>query len=177
MQNPSSEATSDQTAKSTLVITKTLEAPKELVYQVWTQQEHLTQWWGPKGMNLEVAELSLEPGGMFLYSMQAGDGPKMWGKFVYEELSAPERMVYVNSFSDEEGNTIRAPFSQTWPLELRNILTFSEENGQTILTLQAKPQNATPEEVQTFEASLEAIKQGFGGTMDNLALYLANLRS
>jgi uncharacterized protein YndB with AHSA1/START domain len=57
----------------------------------------------------------------------------MWGRFVYREIVAPERIVFINSFSDEEGNITRAPFSPTWPLEVLNTLTLSEHEGKIYL--------------------------------------------
>src|SRR5580700_3871342 len=101
-----------------LTLTRVLNAPQELVFKAWTEAKSLAQWWGPKGFTLNVAKLDFRPGGQFLYSMNDSNGFEMWGKFVYHEIEAPERLVFVNSFSDKEGNTIRAPFSATWPLEV-----------------------------------------------------------
>jgi uncharacterized protein YndB with AHSA1/START domain len=157
------------------VFTRTFDAPRELVFKAWTESEHLRHWWGPKGFTFGVARLDLRPGGIFHYSMRSPDGREMWGKFVYREIVAPEKIVYMNSFSDEEGNTVRAPFSPTWPLEVYNILTFSEHEGKTTLTLRGGPVNATEEERKTYEAGFESMKQGFGGTLDQLADYLSKV--
>ncbi|BAU28384.1 uncharacterized protein YndB with AHSA1/START domain [Aneurinibacillus soli] len=157
-----------------LVITHTFNAPRELVFQAFTQAEHLKHWWGPKDWTLNVSKLDVRPGGIFHYSQQSADGHVMWGKFVYREISAPEKMVYTNSFSDEEGNTIRAPFSQTWPLEILNTLTFTEQDGKTTLTMHGMPLSATDEELQTFESMHDNMQKGFAGTFDQLAEYLAS---
>lgn len=156
-----------------LVITRTFDAPRELVFKAFTESEHLQHWWGPKGWILSVSTLELRPGGIFHYSQESADGHKMWGKFVYSEIVAPEKLVFTNSFSDEEGNTIRAPFNQTWPLEILNTLTFVEHEGKTTLTMRGVPLNATEEELKTFEAAQEMVQQGFAGTLDQLADYLA----
>ncbi|MBO9129380.1 SRPBCC domain-containing protein [Bacillus sp. 165] len=156
-----------------LVITRIFDAPRELVFKMWTDPEHLKHWWGPKGFTMNVAKLELRPGGMFHYSQKSPDGQEMWGKFVYREITAPEKLVFTNSFSDEEGNTIRAPFSPTWPLEILNILTFSEYEGKTKLVMQGGPLSPTEEERKTFEAARNGVKQGIGGTLDQLADYLA----
>jgi len=157
-----------------LVITRTFHAPRELVFKVWTQAEHLSHWWGPKGFELNVARLDLRPGGVFHYSMKSADGFEMWGKFVYEEITAPEKIVFVNSFADPEGNTIRSPFSDIWPLEVRNTLTLTESEGTTTLTLRGGPLRASEEERRAFVEGFESMKQGFGGTFDQLEAYLAN---
>jgi uncharacterized protein YndB with AHSA1/START domain len=155
------------------IITRIFDAPRELVFKAWTESEHLKHWWGPKGFTFGVSKLDFRPGGIFHYSMRSPDGHEMWGKFVYREIVVPEKIVFINSFSDEEGNTVRAPFSPTWPLEVLNTLTLSENEGKTTLTLRGGPINATEEERKTYEAGFESMKQGFGGTFDQLADYLA----
>jgi uncharacterized protein YndB with AHSA1/START domain len=156
-----------------LVITRVFNAPRELVFKAWTEPERLQKWWGPKGLTLEVSKLDLRPSGIFLGSQRSPEGHVMWGKFVYQEIKAPEKLVFIQSFSDEEGNTARAPFSPAWPLEIINKLTFTENEGTTILTLRGGPINATDEELKAFEGMRPMIQQGFGGTFDQLDDYLA----
>lgn len=122
---------------------------------------------------MTVSKQELRPDGILLYNQRSADGHDMWVKFVYSEISEPEKLVFTNSFSDEEGNTVRAPFNETWPLEVLNTLTFTEQDGKTTLTLRGFPLSATEEEHQTFEASQEMVQQGYGGTLDQLAEYLA----
>jgi uncharacterized protein YndB with AHSA1/START domain len=160
---------------SELVITRIFDAPRDLVFKMWTDLEHLKHWWGPKGFTFGVSKLDLRPGGVFHYSMKSPDGQEMWGKFVYREIIAPEKLVFTSSFSDEEGNTVRAPFSATWPLEILNTLTFVENEGRTTLTMRGGPLSATEEERKTFEAARDSVKQGFAGTFDQLADYLAKV--
>ena len=133
----------------------------------------MAQWWGPKGCAIAVSKLELRPGGTFLYNMKMPNGTAMWGKFVYREIVAPERLVFVNSFTDDTGKIIRSPFSATWPLEILNTLTLVEGGGKTTLDLRGGPINATEEERKTFEEFFGSMEQGFGGTFDQLASYLA----
>jgi len=100
----------------------------------------------------------------------------MWGKFVYREIVAPERIVLVNSFSDEQGNLTRHPMSPTWPLEMLSTTTFAEHEGRTTITVQWVPLNAAESERKTFETSHEGMRMGWTGTFEQLAQYLA-LRS
>ncbi|MCD1258583.1 SRPBCC domain-containing protein [Paenibacillus athensensis] len=157
-----------------LIITRTFDAPRELVFRVCTEAEHLKMWWGPKGWDMHVAKLELTPGGMFLYS-QSANGQTMWGKFVYREIAAPEKLVFTNSFSDAEGNTVRAPFSATWPLEILNTWSLEEQDGRTIVTMHGTPLDATEEELQTFDSAKDMLQQGFKGTFSQLEEYLATL--
>lgn len=160
-----------------LVITREIHAPRELVYQVWTEAEHLKHWWGPKGFEISVKHLDFREGGFFHYSMQAPDGSQMWGKFVYQEIKAPEKIVWINCFSDEAGNIVRSPFSNLIPLEIRNEVTLSDNNGTTEITLCSRPINATEEERSFFEGMFESMQQGFGGTFDQLEQYLTEGRN
>jgi len=158
------------------VITRVFDAPRALVWKAWTESERLAQWWGPKGCKIRVAKLDVRPGGIFHYVMQFRTGAEMWGRFIYREIAAPERLVFVNSFSDPDGGITRAPFSQlnqTWPLEVLNTLTLTEQGSKTMLTLRGGPINATEEELETFARMFDSMRQGFGGTFDQLADYLA----
>ncbi|WP_372632179.1 SRPBCC domain-containing protein [Cohnella sp.] len=155
-----------------LVITRVFQAPLELVFQAWSEAEHLKRWWGPKGFEIHVAELDFRPGGFFHYRMQASDGTQMWGKFVYREIVALEKIVWDNSFSDESGNIVRAPFSDLIPLEIRNSVVFSANQGATTITLRSAPINASAEEISFFEGMFDSMLEGFGGTFDQLEQYL-----
>ncbi len=86
----------------------------------------------------------------------------------------PERIVFVASFADEQGNVVRAPFSPDWPLEVLSTLTFAEQDGRTTLTLKSVPIQATGAERKTFEAGRESMRMGWTGTLDRLAEELAN---
>lgn len=161
------------TADREIVVSRDFDAPRELVFKAWTEPKRLKEWWGPKGFPMLSLKLDLRPGGVLHYCMRAPNGSEMWGKFVYREIAAPERIVFVNSFSDENGNLTRHPMSPTWPLEVLNTLTLTEREGKTTLRLQGHPIKATEEERTTFDGAHKSMQQGFGGTFDQLAAYLA----
>ena len=154
-------------------MTRTFDAPRALVFKAFAEAERLAQWWGPAGFEIHVSRLEFRPGGVFHYRMAGANGNEMWGRFVYREIVEPERIVWVNSFSDPEGNLLRAPFGSTIPLEILNTITLAEEGGKTTLTLHSVPINHTPEERATFEGMFEGMQIGFGGTFDQLAAFLA----
>jgi len=160
--------------KGEFVISRVFDAPRELVFKAQAESERLERWWGAKGFKTRFIKLDFRPGGVFHYSMRTPDGHEMWGKFVYREIFAPERIVFINSFADKEGNTIQAPFSPTWPLEVLNTLTFSEHAGKTTHTIRSVPYKATKEERETFETGLDSMRQGFNGSLERLADYLAS---
>ena len=170
--------TTRDTAEATeeFVISRTFDAPRDLVWKAWTNAEALAKWWGPKGSTIRVIKLDFRPGGVFHYAMAFQPGHEMFGRFVYREIEAPGRLVYVNSFSDADGGITRAPFPQLgdkWPLEVLNILTLTEQDGKTTLTLRGGPINATDEERKTYVSMFDSMRQGFGGSLDQLDAYLA----
>jgi uncharacterized protein YndB with AHSA1/START domain len=158
------------------VVTRVFDAPRDLVWKVWTDPQHLMHWWGPKGLTMVSCKVDLRPGGLFHYGMRTPDGVEMWGKFVYREIAPPERLVLVVSFSDAEGGTTRHPMSANWPLEVLNTMTLTEQDGKTKVTLEGIPINATAEERKTFKDGHKSMEQGFKGTLDQLADYLAKLQ-
>jgi uncharacterized protein YndB with AHSA1/START domain len=160
-------------SKPSFVFTRVFDASRELVFKAWTELERLREWWGPKGFAVVPRKLDLRPGGVFHYCMRTPAGRDIWGQFFYREIVAPERIVFVNSFSDEDGGLTRNPWMENWPLEVLKVLTLTEREGRTTLTLKGYPINATDEERVTFQAGIESMQKGFEGTFDQLAAYLA----
>ncbi len=159
------------------VISRVFDAPRTLVWKAWTERERLMQWFGPKGFTMRVATLDLRPGGVFHYCLRSPDGHDMWGKFVYREIVAPERIVWVNSFSDEKGGLTRHPLSEkTWPLEMFSTTTLTEHDSKTTVTVRWSPLTATEAERKTFDTNHESMRMGWTGTMDQLAEYLGGSR-
>ncbi len=72
-----------------IVFTRVFDAPRELLWEVWTECEHVERWWGPNGSSIQVNTLDFRPGGTFHYSLRAPNGTELWGKFVYREIAAP----------------------------------------------------------------------------------------
>ncbi len=159
-----------------LTIIRTVNAPRELVFDVWSKAEHIAKWWGPKGAALDVVKFDFAYNGMLLYRMQHPSGMDMWAKFVYREIISPEKMVFVSSFSDADGGTTGNPWLPVWPLEILNVLTFTEVDGKTTLTLRGGPLNATEEEMNNYKAMRINMQQGFAGTFEKLDEYLSELQ-
>jgi uncharacterized protein YndB with AHSA1/START domain len=164
-------------AKPEFVITRTVDAPRDLVWKAWTEADRLEKWWGPKGCKIRVAKFDLRPGGVFHYAMVFGADREMWGRFTYREIKAPERLVFTSSFSDPGGGITRAPFPDigpTWPLEIHNVMTLTEEGGKTTITVHGTPLTDIEVELKTFIGLFDGMRQGFGGTFDQLEDYLRN---
>ena len=156
--------------------TRVFNAPRELVFRTMTETEHLTSWWGPAGCSIDVLNNAPQAGGQFFYCMRFAPGVEMHGIFDYLEVTAPERIVYINGFADAEGQRIRHPMTPSWPLEMHNTVTLSvEDGGKTRMTLVSSPVNASDIEVETFKAGRSAMEQGFGGMYEAYERYLATL--
>jgi uncharacterized protein YndB with AHSA1/START domain len=166
-----------ETKSDDFVISRVLDAPRELVWKCFTDPEHMKQWWGPKGVTVTVSKMDLRPGGTYQYRMETADGTEMWGKMLYREISPRDRIVFINSFSDEAGGTTRHPMAPTWPLEMLSIFTFEDlPGGKTRFTVRWSPHNATDEERKTFDAGHDSMRQGWGGTLDKLEGYVAKAK-
>ena len=158
------------------VVTREFAAPRALVWAAWTQQAHLSRWFGPKGFSLTVGAYNFQPGGLFHYGMKSADGHEMWGKWIFKEIVPPHKLVVVVSFSDAQGDVARHPLSATWPLETLATTTFTEHAGKTTVTLRWIAYNATADERKTFDGAHDSMTQGWGGTMEQLTAYLADIQ-
>lgn len=156
------------------VITRPFDAPRGAVWKAFSDRDALARWWGPKGCKITIANHEFRPGGFFHYAMQYSTGAAMWGRFLYRDIAAPERMVWLTSFSNPGCGITRAPFHSSIPLEIQNVMTLAEQNGKTTLVLRATPFGASEEEREFFAGFFASLNQGFSGTFDQLEAYLAN---
>jgi uncharacterized protein YndB with AHSA1/START domain len=157
------------------VITRTLRAPRALVWQLYTQQEHMAHWFGPQGFTMPHSVMDLRPQGTFHYCMKAPNGFEMWGKWTFVDIVAPEKLVAIQVFSDPQGCDTRHPMSATWPIQTLATTTLTEEDGLTTLTLHYEPHQAQASEVASFAASFEGMNAGWSGTFDQLEAYASTL--
>ena len=153
-------------------LTRVMDAPRDLVWRAWSQAEALAQWWGPAGFSTRVEQFNFRPSGVFLYTMQTPGGD-CCGKVVYRDIEPPQRLSFILSFSDAQGNIARAPFSETHPLEILSDVTFTEQSGKTLITMRGGPWNATEEERQGYADALKGMQHGTNAMLDNLAVFLA----
>lgn len=160
---------SAQPAERELVITRVLDAPRSLVFKTWTEPEHFVRWWGPKGFTTPYCKMDLRPGGVLHYCMRSPEGRDFWAQGVYREIVPPERIVFTDTFADEEGNPV-APahygMSPDWPFGTLITVTFAEHQGsKTKLTLQ--------QSVSETLAQSSGTMQGWNESLDRLAAELA----
>jgi uncharacterized protein YndB with AHSA1/START domain len=163
----------DQATSKDFVISRVFDAPRELLWKCFTDPERMKHWWGPKGVKVVKSKMDFRVGGTYHYGMQTPDGKIMWGRQVYREIAPPDRIVLINSFSDEAGGLGRHPLAPNWPLQMLSIFTFEDApGGKTKFTVRWSPHEATPEEQATFDAGHASMTGGWSGTFDQLETYL-----
>lgn len=153
-------------------ITRQFRQPLAAVWNAWSEAGQLKHWWGPQGCMLEIRRFEFRPGGFFHYAMRFDDAPTMWGRFNYRQIAPLQRLVWLNSFSNECCGIARAPFSDACPLEIENTVTFTEQDGITTVALRAVPFGELPAERQYFDELKPSLEQGYGGTLDQLGAFL-----
>jgi len=155
------------------VISRVFDAPRERVWQAWTEVEQMKQWWAPKGFTVTHCKVDLRPGGRGHYCLRGPDGSEMWGRFVYREIVRPERLVWINSFSDKDGGLTTHPMNPNWPREMLTTISFRDLGGKTELTVEWIPIDGSSEvEFGTFDKGRDSMKGGWTGTLDQFAGYL-----
>lgn len=131
------------TAERELTISRLLNAPRELVWEVWTKAEHIKNWWGPTGFTNTIFSMEVKPGGVWDFIMHGPDGTDYKNKSIYKEIIKPERIVFEH---------VSPKFTAT--------ITFEEKNGKTLLTwnMLFETKEQFEKVVKTFKAD-EGLKQ------------------
>jgi len=133
-----SDLTSREINQQDLVITRTFDAPRDLVWKAWTEPEAMKRWWGPKGFTVPHCIIDFRVGGRTLYCMRSPEGNDFWSTGVYREIVPGERIVTTDCFADEKGNVVPAAhygMSESFPLEMLVTVTFEEMDGKTRMTM------------------------------------------
>lgn len=122
-----------------ITITRIFDAPREHVWELWTDPSQYRCWWGPKDFTSPSANLDVRQGGKFLVSMRAPDGKEYWDTGTYEEIIEKNRLVYRDTFADEQGNIVPASYygmGSDEPLDMEVEVTLEEDGGKTRMTLE-----------------------------------------
>ncbi len=98
------EDTLDPTER--MIVARVFDAPRELVWQAWTEPNHVMRWWGPQGFTVPVCKMDFRAGGKFLVCMRTPDGQDFWNAGVYREIVPNEKIVLSMYFADSDGNQV-----------------------------------------------------------------------
>jgi uncharacterized protein YndB with AHSA1/START domain len=143
-----------------LVITRIFDAPRSLVFKMWTDPTHMAQWWGPRGFTNPVCDMDVRPGGAIRIVMRGPGGVDYPMTGVFHEIVAPERLVLTTAVDDADGNRV---------LEAHNTVTFAEHGGKTTLTVRARIVKATA----AAAPMLAGMEAGWGQSLERLAALVA----
>lgn len=146
-----------------LVFKREFDAPRSRVFKAWTDPKRLARWWGPEGFTNPVCELDARPGGLIRIDMRAPDGTLFPMTGAYQEVVAPERLVFTSAALDERRKPLFA---------VLNTVTFGEKDGRT-------PQTLTAQIIESDDDAppyVEGMEAGWTQTLDRLEKHLAKTR-
>jgi uncharacterized protein YndB with AHSA1/START domain len=145
------------TAQREVLLTRIIEAPRDLVFAMWTDAKHVARWWGPKGYSNPVCEVDARTGGAMKIVMRAPDGAEHPMTAIFHEVVAPERLVFVATAIDKAGTRL---------LEAHTTVTFAAQGtDRTKVTVEARAIGFVDAAVQM----LGGMEQGWSQTLDRLA--------
>jgi len=126
MATNSLELTQDPRA---IVAVREFEAPRELVFDVWSDPKHLAQWWGPHGFSTTTSRFDMRPGGVWRFVMHGPDGRDYQNRITYEEVVRPERIVYRHGGNEDGGG------DNVEPVRFTTTVTFDDLGARTRITM------------------------------------------
>lgn len=141
-----------------LHVTRTFDAPRALVWEVWTNPRHAMLWWGPHGFTNPVYESDLRTGGKLLVHMRAPDGTIYPNAGTYEEVVVPERIVTVGT-AEMDGTAI---------FEVRTTISFEDHGERTTIVVQQEYRAMGP----GAEAARVGAQEGWSQMLDRFANHL-----
>ena len=107
-----------------IIATRVYDAPRALVFKVWSDPKHLAQWWGPDGFTTTTSAFDMRPGGVWRFVMHGPDGRDYQNRIIFDEITPPERIVYRHDGGED-----------VEPVQFAQTVTFEDlGNGQTLLT-------------------------------------------
>ncbi len=158
--------------KNELRIERIFDAPRDVVWRVWTDSEFVKKWWGPKDFTAPEVAIDFCKGGKYLYCMRGKVAPDMperdyWSGGVFQEIVAMERIILTDYFADENGNQVSATYygmDAKTPMEMMLTITFEDhETDKTKLTLYY------PDRGDMSEVESEGMRQGWNQSLDKFA--------
>jgi uncharacterized protein YndB with AHSA1/START domain len=152
-----SDATS--TVDREILATRIFDAPRELVFRMWTDPEHIVQWWGPKGFTTTTYSMDVRPGGVWRFVMHGPDGTDYQNKITFLEIVEPERLVYKHG-GDRDVE----------PVNFQTTVIFEERGGKTAISIQMLFPSARARDYTVAKyGAVEGLNQTLGRLTEHLA--------
>ncbi len=122
-----------------MTLTRTFDAPVEVVWKAWSTADQVMRWWGPTHFTSPLCTMDFREGGTTLVCMRTPDGHDMYNTWRYHHIVPMERIEFVQHFSDVNGNIIdpsAAGLPEGIPAEVPHVLTFTPtSDGKTDFTV------------------------------------------
>jgi uncharacterized protein YndB with AHSA1/START domain len=165
----------ESSGKEQFVINRSFDAPRELMFEMWTDPKHFVQWLPPTGFDMQFLRADIREGGSGFYVMSNKDDVRMYGRIAYRQIRKPDRIVYTQQFCDENEKVSRHPMAPVWPETMLSTVQLSEEGpDRTRVTVTWEPEGATREELDVFVKMKGSMTQGWTGSFDKLEAHLSN---
>lgn len=156
-----------------IIIERMFDAPREAVWNAWTDPEWVKKWWGPKDFTAPEIKIDLVVGGKYLFCMHGKSAPEMpeqdfWSTGTYREIVPFERLVLTDAFSDAQGTIIDPTvygMDPNFPKESEVTVLFEDQDGKTKLSIIYIPE--TEAAYNAMEKS--GMREGWGQSLDKLA--------
>ena len=140
-----------------VVVTRVIDAPRELVFEAFTEVRHLSQWWGPEGFSTTTRAFEFRVGGVWDFVMHGPDGTDYQEWISWTEISPPERIALLHGESSDD------------PSAFESVLTFAPEGAATRLEMRTVfPTKALRDEAVERYGAIEGGRQ----TLGHLAAYV-----
>lgn len=152
--------------QKTISIERTFNLPLNTIWKAWTEPESCKKWWGPKGYTCPSCSIDFKAGGKYLISMKGEDEKEIWSTGIYQEIIPLKKIVYTDSFADNEGNIVPAAYYKMpgdWAMEAIVTLDFEEVNGKTnmILTHTGLPAEMGDECMKGWQSMFDKLESNF----------------
>jgi uncharacterized protein YndB with AHSA1/START domain len=147
------------TADREIVTTRLIDAPRALVFEAWTDPQHVAHWFGPDGFVTTTQSMDVRPGGQWRFTMRGPDGTEWPNVVTYEQVVVPERLVYLHGDDNE-------------PDMFHTTVTFDDRAGKTALTMRAVFKTAA---ARDFVASERGAVEGGQQTIARLETYVRTM--
>jgi uncharacterized protein YndB with AHSA1/START domain len=121
-----------------VLITREYNAPRELVFEVWTDPKHLEHWYAPEGAAIKISKFDFRPGGEFLHCIYNEVVKDCWCVGTFLEIVKPEKIVYELNIADKDGNPVDAVevgMDPEWPPRTTVTVFFEAIGNKTRITL------------------------------------------
>lgn len=161
--------------QATFTIERRFEAPPALVWACFTDCRHVGHWWGPAEFTVTHCAIDLRPGGRFHYALESPNGTLLWGKWDYQVVEPPRRLIALAAFSDATGGITRNPWSPYWALLTHCRVGLEPDAAGTRLLIEATPCDASEHEAGVFLAGHPGMAEGYGALLARLVTHLHTL--